>query len=44
MTEYDIHIKGVKDGLTANALEEITQSMYPDAESVEVVESQSTDN
>lgn len=39
MTKYDVTIKGLESGLTANAIEGTIIGQFPDAEGVEVTES-----
>jgi len=43
MTEYEITIEGYDSGLTAYTIENIVKNQFPDAETVEVVETEATD-
>lgn len=43
MSEYTITIEGHESGLTAGTVENTVRDMFPDAENVEVVESESTE-
>jgi hypothetical protein len=36
MTEYDITINGYESGLARNAVEDVLEEYFPDADSVEV--------
>jgi len=39
MTEYDITINGYESGLARNAVEDVLEEYFPDADSVEVTKS-----